>query len=178
MYVWLGIDLDSQLGTLKTHCQQAKSQFGMSIQNADFPMHLSLKISFEVANDLFSQLMRDICDYFSTLHAFDVQVDKLECHPNIAWLLYKPCQQLTDISIHLNDFLLANYNVPLHEYDTDFKYHSTMFMDGSETQISQAFQTVKDLPLPSKIHANTFCVGCSPSGKLNTFSVIKRIVVQ
>ena len=177
MYVWLGIDLDSQLQQLKISRDNARKQLGMPVDNPNFPMHVSLKISFEVPNDVAPKVIDELCDYFATLKPFDIHVDKMELHPNISWLLYKPCLELQAISTHLNDYLLATYNVPLHEYDTDFKYHSTLFLDGTAEQIAQGFDILKQFPLPQKVTANTFCIGVSPTGANYTFDVIRRVVV-
>lgn len=178
MYIWLGIDLDNQLRQLKTLRDQTRTQLGMPVDNPNFPMHISLKISFQIPDNLVEQVVQDLCGYFTTLAPFDIHVDKFECHPNISWVLYKPCQPLMDISTHLNNFLLENYNVPLHEYDTDFKYHSTLFLDGTTEQIAQGFDVIKQYSLPQKVTANTFCIGMSPNGANYTYAVTHRIVVQ
>lgn len=177
MYIWLGIDLDSQLQQLKTARDNARKQLGMPVDNPNFPMHVSLKISFELPNDVAHKVIDELCDYFATQRPFDIYVDKLECHPNISWLLYKPCAHLQAISTHLNNYLLERYNVPLHEYDTDFKYHSTLFLDGTAEQIAKGFDVLKQFPLPQKVTANTFCIGTSPTGANYTFDVIRRVVV-
>ncbi len=177
MYVWLGIDLDSQLQQFKNNVCDVKGKVGLPQENANFPMHLSLKISFQIDDELFPRLAKDLCAYYKRLRPFDVEVAQMECHPNISWILYKPCQRLMDISIHLNDFLLANYGVPLHEYDTDFKYHTTLFMDDDGQKVATAYDMVKNLPLPQKVKVNTFCVGTSSSGELYTYQVCKRVVV-
>lgn len=178
MYVWLGIDLDNQLGSLKKLRDQTRTQLGLPVDNPNFPMHVSLKISFQIDDALVQNVLQDVSEYFATLTPFDIHVDKLECHPNISWLLYKPCTELQVISTHLNDYLLANYNVPLHEYDTDFKYHSTLFLDGTPEQIAQGFDVIKQHPLPQKVTANTFCIGMSQTGANYTYHVARRIVVE
>lgn len=177
MYIWLGVDLDNQLSSLKTMRDNARKQLGLPVDNPNFPMHVSLKISFEVADNIAPKLMDQLCAYFATLKPFDIFVDKLELHPNISWILYKPSSQLQAISTHLNNYLLNNYNVPLHEYDTDFKYHSTLFLDGTPDQIAQGFDIIKHHPLPQKLTANTFCIGMSETGVNYTYTVVKRIVV-
>lgn len=178
MYVWLGVDLDSQLQQLKTVRDGARKQLGMPVDNPDFPMHVSLKISFEVANDVVPQLMDELCNYFATLRPFDIFVDKPELHQNISWLLYKPCVELQTISTYLNNYLLDNYNVPPHEYDTDFKYHSTLFLDGTPEQIAQGFDVLNKFSFPQKVTANTFCIGLSNTGENYTYKVIHRVVVE
>ena len=177
MHVWLGIDLDSQLQQLKSLVAQIRAKTGMPLENPTFPMHTSLKISFQIDDDLLPKVVNDLSNYFATQKPFQLQLDQPECHPNIAWLLYKPHPQLVQISNHLNNYLLANYNVPLHEYDTDFKYHSTLFLDGTPEQIAQGFDVLKQFPLPQKVTANTFCIGTSDSGANYTFDVIRRVVV-
>ena len=178
MYIWLGIDLDSQLQQLKLSRDNARKQLGMPVDNPNFPMHVSLKISFELPNEIAPKVIGELCDYFATLKPFDIYVDKMELHPNISWLLYKPCFELQAISTHLNNYLQERYNVPLHEYDTDFKYHSTLFLDGTAEQIAQGFDILKQSDIPQKVTANTFCIGVSPTGANYTFDVIKRVVVE
>ena len=178
MHIWLGIDLDDQLHNLKTLRDQTRAQLGLPVDNPNFPMHVSLKISFQIDDALVQNVVQDVIEYFATLTPFEIHVDKLECHPNIAWMLYKPCQPLMDISTHLNNFLLTKYNVPLHEYDTDFKYHSTLFLDGTPEQIAQGFGVLKQYPLPQKVTANTFCIGMSTTGANYTYRVTHRVAVK
>ena len=61
MYIWLGIDLDSQLQQLKISRDNARKQLGMPVDNPNFPMHVSLKISFEVPNDVAPKVIDELC---------------------------------------------------------------------------------------------------------------------
>ena len=177
MHIWLGIDLDSQLQELKNLLAQIRTKTGMPLENPNFPMHTSLKISFQIPDQLVPQVVDELCNYFATQKPFQLQLDKPECHPNIAWMLYKPHPQLVEISNYLNNYLLANYNVPLHEYDTDFKYHTTLFIDGTTEQVATAYSMLQHFPFPQTLTANTFCIGFSESGANYTYQVTRRVVV-
>jgi hypothetical protein len=73
--------------------------------------------------------------------------------------------------------LKDKYGIPLHEYDLDFIFHTTLFMDGDKEKINAAHTLLGDLNLPETLEANTFVIGKSETGENGTYRVYKTVEV-
>ena len=63
MYVWVGIDVDSQLQKIKSKTRKLEQDIGFLHSNLTLPLHISLKMPFEIdASDLPS-IISAICDF-------------------------------------------------------------------------------------------------------------------
>ena len=71
--------------------------------------------------------------------------------------------------------LFEKYGVGLHEYDCDYKFHTTLFMENNEEKIRSAYETVKNVYLPEKISVNKLLIGVSESGKLGSYRVFREV---
>ena len=74
-------------------------------------------------------------------------------------------------------FCSKKYGVPLHEYDMDYKFHTTLFMDSDTDKMNAAYDAIKNEPVPKTLRADRFIIGTSPSGALGTYSVYKEIKI-
>lgn len=176
MYVWVGIDVDNQLEQLKEQAQLAERQIGFTNSNFTLPLHVSLKISFQVDEQTFSNVVQDICNYYQTLQPFDLVTDEMQDCDVICWLKYHRNEQIDAIHDHLNDFLQQKYGVGLHPYDTDYKYHTTLFMEQSApNKVHQAYEQVKNCPFPPTVKVKRFLVGVSPNGQLGTYYIYRSV---
>ena len=102
-------------------------------------------------------------------------MDKIEMYDNIIWIRMKRNTYLDKVHDELNSILLEKYNIKLHEYDLDYKYHTTLFMDSNKDSIKEAYNLVKEVDLPQNIKANQFIIGTSETGELGTYKIYKRI---
>ena len=84
---------------------------------------------------------------------------------------------LDNIHIDLNSMLLEKYNIGLHEYDLDFLFHTTLFMDNDEEKIKKAYERIKDITIPKAMLINKYIIGISETGEPGTYTVIKEIEV-
>ena len=64
---------------------------------------------------------------------------------------------------------------PRHEYDLDFMFHTTLFMDDDTEKVAKAYEKVKDISVPDKLVASRFVIGTSESGDLGTYKIHKTI---
>ena len=71
--------------------------------------------------------------------------------------------------------LSERFGIGLHEYDLDFLFHTTLFMDSDAEKVRRGYEAIKNIPLPSVLRANRFLIGSSPEGKLGTFRTEKEI---
>lgn len=177
MYLWIGIDVDEQLLSIKEKIAQAETDIGFKNSNLTLPLHISLKMSFEVDHSNYDAIYKTVTNYYQTLRPFKIEVDGIKNEGNIVWILMKPCDALNKIHDDLNTVLKEKYGIPLHEYDTDYKFHTTLFMDSDTDKINAAYDTVKNENVSSVLAAERFVIGRSETGALGTYKVIKTVSV-
>ena len=176
MYIWIGIDVDKQLQELKEKAKSIETKIGFERSNFTLPYHISLKISFEIDDCNLGQIVNDISDIYSEIEPFYIDVKEIEHHNTIVWIMMLKNRSLYRLHDRLNNFLLEKYNIPLHEYDTDYKFHTTLFMDDNSNKVSDAYEEIKDCRIPKRLLANKFVIGTSPNGEFGTYKVIKEII--
>ena len=177
MYIWVGIKVEDQLKMVKAQAQRIENEIGFDHSNFTLPLHISLKISFPIEDAKYEIYAEEIRKIYRNTKPFEIKVRGLELENNIAWIRMEKSKALESLSTQINMVMLEKYGVQLHEYDMDFKFHTTMFMDDNESKVKSAFDKLKDYPIPSILLANKFVIGVSPLGKLGTYKVIEEINV-
>ena len=176
MYIWVGIDIDDQLSEIKQKTMIAEKEIGFENSNFTLPLHVSLKISFNINEKKVSDVMRDIEAIYEKIPSFDIEVSGIELCENICWIMMKRNAALDSLHDELNSMLLEKYGVPLHEYDTDYKFHTTLFMDGDREKVAKGYDAVRLCGIPERVIASRFVIGQSDTGKLGSFKVTKVTV--
>ena len=177
MYIWIGINVNDQLLPVGKKAKQIENEIGFPNSNFTLPLHVSLKISFPIEDALFDGVIRTIEEYYSTLSPFVLAVRGIEDENTIVWIRMERNEQIDRIHDDLNRILLEKYGVPLHEYDTDYQFHTTLFMDGDTDKINAAYAQIKDVSLPKTLTVNRLLIGCSPSGALGTYKVYREYFI-
>ena len=72
MFVWTAIDIESQLSALKSLKSKMEEKLGIFDSVVNLPLHISLKISFEVSDSLYPQVIDAILDYYKSLNKFEI----------------------------------------------------------------------------------------------------------
>ena len=177
MYIWVGIKVEDQLKMVKAQAQRIENEIGFDHSNFTLPLHISLKISFPIEDAQYEIYAEEIRKIYRNTKPFEIKVKGLELENNIAWIRMEKSKALESLSTQINMVMLEKYGVQLHEYDMDFKFHTTMFMDDNESKVKSAFDKLKDCPIPPILLANKFVIGVSLAGKLGTYKVIEEINV-
>lgn len=177
MYIWVGIDVDRQLSRVRERAEAIETESGFGTSCYTLPMHISLKMSFCVSEDTAGTVIEELERYFAAQRPFTVRVRGLENEGPIVWIRMERSAELDALHDELNDMLLSRYGVALHEYDTDYKYHTTLFMDGDGRKLREACERMRNLQLPETLMASRFVIGTSESGALGTYSVLKTVCV-
>ena len=172
MYVWIGIDVDSQLFEIKEKVRKIEEEKGFENSVFTLPFHISLKISFSLENDLFDDVKADIINIFDEFEPFYINVHGIEFENTICWIRMVRNLSLDGLHDRLNCVLLEKYGVPLHEYDMDYKFHTTLFMDNDFAKVNEAYGKLGRVNIPSELLANSFVIGTSESGALGTYKVV------
>lgn len=176
MYIWVGIDVDSQLREIEALSLKAREEIGCAPPDFTLPLHVSLKISFEVPDREVERVVRDIENIYRESGVFIMKVRGIEYCEVITWIAIERNRSLDALHDRLNTFLKDKYGVPLHEYDTDYKYHSTLYMDDDRERVRKVYEKIKDEPIPRELIAERFLVGMSKSGVPGTYEVVSHTV--
>lgn len=170
MYIWIGIETESQLKTIKEKAQKIENQIGFLHSNFTLPLHISLKMPFKIDED-YTLLIDDLLKRFKDINPFDMQTNGIRFENIICWISIKRNNELDTLHDYINVFLNRKYNIPLHEYDTDYKYHTTLFSDKDESKVFRCYNLIAKEPIPDILKANTILIGVSESGNLGTFKI-------
>lgn len=176
MFVWIGIDVDGQLADIKSKAQEIERKIGFENSNFTLPLHVSLKISFSIDNSIFESVKSDIISIFESSELLSIKVRGVELEGNICWLMMDRNEALDCIHDKLNSVMLEKYGIPLHEYDLDYKFHTTLFMDSDFGKVAHAYEMLGDVYIPSKLTADKFVIGTSENGALGTYRVVYEYI--
>ena len=178
MYLWFSIDVDKYYQDLKEKVEYVKNEIGCIFDTNGLPYHISLKISFEVPIDKEYDIIKDIEDFYKSLKPFTIKTRGIEENNVILWVRYQENEYLTYISKKINEILNVKYGIPYHPYDTDFIFHTTLFMNDDHNIIHKGYKMLKNEKLKDELYINTFIIGYSPAGIPGTYSVLKEIEVN
>lgn len=173
MLVLSAILIENQLKELREQALKIGQQMGVKCPLKVLPMHVSLKIGIEVDKENLDFCVDAICDIYSKTEPFSVEVEGLELSGGIVWLRFKENQKLTDLHAALVELGKKRFGSEPDGMDLDFKFHSTLFMDG-EKDLSLAFEELSKVKLPQEITVRNFLIGTSDNGKPEGYSVYKH----
>lgn len=174
MYLWIGIDVDSEFKELKRKVEKAYNEMNYDNVVVNLPYHISLKISFEAGNKL-DEIVNDLENLFKSYKPFTVETLSIENEKTICWIRYKDNEKISKIKEDVNSLLFNKYNIPYHEYDLDFIFHTTLFLDSDTSKVNEFYEKVKDFSIPKALTVNRFLIGTSLSGDPGTYSIIRKI---
>ena len=177
MFVWVGINVEEQLKETRIAVDGVFEKIAISNVTCQLPLHISLKISFNIANELFESVLKDIESIYQAQKPFEIDIKGIEKHENIMWIRMYSNAEIEELATKLNLMLKEKYNIPLHEYDLDFIFHTTLFMDDDAEKINIAHNLLGDLALPQTLMANRFVIGTSETGENGTYRVLKTLEV-
>ena len=177
MFVWIGIDVDSQYGEIKDLAKNIDREMNFKHSCFTLPMHISLKISFKIAENEYEDIKNTIFSVFEGQKPFEIPVKAIEDEGNICWIRMQENDCLNELSAQINQILKKKHNISLHEYDLDFKFHTSLFLDDDCDKVHMAFERIKTAQLPKTLIAKRFVIGTSESGKLGTYKVVETFEI-
>ena len=175
MYIWVGINVEEQLKEVRSAVDGVFEKIDISNVTCQLPLHISLKISFEIENSLFENVLNDIIAVYNEQEPFEIKVKGIEKHENIEWIRMYSNEKIEALATSLNMMLRDKYGISLHKYDLDFIFHTTLFMDDNVEKINAAHRLLGDVALPQSLIANTFVIGTSETGKNGTYRVYRTV---
>lgn len=172
MYIWTAIDINKQLLNEKAIVKQIEDETGFEESNVfGLPLHVSLKISAEIKDSEIDSVRKDIIALFMKTPKFKMQIRGIELNDSIVWIRIEPNKYLNQLHESICKLFKDKYNVELHEFDKEFIYHATLFLDSDIKKIKEAYLKIKDIELPKELEASSFIIGSSSSGKIGTYHV-------
>lgn len=177
MYIWIGIDVSQKLKELKRKVEEVYKEMNYNNTIINLPYHISLKISFEANSNKVDDIINDLADYFSSLKPFSIETKAIENEKVICWIRFKENSEILRIKKEVNDLLNSKYQVPLHEYDLDFIFHTTLFMDLDKDKVSMFYEKIKKETslVPLKLELRRFLIGTSTNGEPGTYVIVREI---
>lgn len=177
MFIWVAIDASDRLKGLRDRVKQIEGTVHFEQSDLTLPMHISLMISKEIPDDIFDAVVQDIHQILDDYEPFPIQVKGMELHESISWLAMEPNDRLENLHAQLCNLFSNKYGIQLHKFDTEFRYHSTLFLDSDAAKVKEAFLKIKDAPLPERLLANRFLIGGSETGKIGTYRVFESFAM-
>ena len=174
MYIWFGTNIDDSILNFKSNFLNIADEYKAISQFKFHPAHISLKISFEINDEMFENISNDVTEYFKTVRPFEVQADKIEIENSILWLRWKNNSNLEKIHLDLCNLMLNKYKVPLHQFDYEYKFHTTLFVEACDLN-ENLLNKVLELEIPQKINIENLFVGCSPDNLSENYKIYKSI---
>lgn len=175
MYVWTAIDVDNQLKEIKAQAQDIEKKLKFENSAFTLPSHISLKISFSVSDADYPHVIETLLDYYKTVTPFCVDVDGIETENTIVWIRIKENAVMNQIHKDLDRILLEKHGITPHQFDLDFKFHTTLFLDSDQKRIAVAYNRIKAAKVPLSLCADAIIIGASHSGDIGTYSVTHTI---
>lgn len=123
-------------------------------------------------------VVRELAAYFAAQTPFSICPLGVENEGGILWIRMERSDRLDRLHDELNGMLAERYGVGLHEYDTDYKFHTTLFMDSDPDMIAEAEARLGSVELPRELRVSRFVIGSSETGALGTYSVLKTVCIE
>ena len=175
MFIWVGCDINPKFTEYREKVKELNADLKLSEYAFKFPQHISLKITFEMEEDIAKHCIKDIIELLKSAKPFVTKVQGLELHDNILWLRMEENEQLKFLHDEL-DQIAISYAVKQHAFDKQYIFHSTVIMDDNREKLAVMLDRLKDIPYAEELKINTFLVGHSYDNV--EFKVDRRIKVK
>ena len=175
MFIWIGCDINPKFIEYREKIKECNADVNASETAFNFPQHVSLKITFEMDDEIAKHCIKDIIELLKSTKPFTAKTQNIELHEGIIWIRMEECEQFKALHDEL-DQIAISYAVKQHEFDKNFIYHSTVIMDEDTEKLEKLYGRIKDIPYPEELKINTFLVGHSYDKV--TYKVDRRIKVK
>ena len=173
MYFWTALYIEDSLEEVRDQSIRISEQTGVKCPLTFLPLHVSLKISFQIDKSRQEECTAMLKNYFSSIGPFSIEVEGYEHARRVIWIKIRENQRLAEIHRHLDEMVEAKFGVKPDELDLSFIFHCTLFFDEDE-KLDVAMPLISKIPLPSKILAREFLIGASEDGLPGTYSILSH----
>lgn len=176
MYIWVAVDVSEQTCELRKNAEKYVENKRLSSPTFTLPFHISLKIAFQVNDNIKDEVIDEISNFFKAIKPFIIEVKNIEKTDNIIWLTMKESEQLNYIHNKLDEILYEKFGVVQHEFDKAFIFHTSILIMDNKEEICTAFDQIKTMAIPQTFSAEKIIIGSSKSGKPSTYCVNEEIM--
>ncbi len=173
VYIWTALYLEDELADFKKSILKIADKYQIRCPLTIVPVHLSLKISFDIKDKMTDKCIQEICRYFYGQAPFYFEPESYEIYPGILWLKVKDNDKLKELHAGLDEIVKKFFGVQPSDLDNKFKYHLTIYTD-TDKKLEKGLEELSRIELPQKVKASNFIVGTSENGRPDTFSVYKQ----
>ena len=177
MFIWSGINIEDQLSELKNRKAEIEEKLAVTDTVVNLPLHVSLRISSQIADEISPCLIDAILEFYKTLEPLELFTDGIEREGNIIWLRFKGNDEIDSIHHRLSALMKERFDIPLHPFDLEFKYHTTLFFGISDDKLASAYDMVKSVEIPDSVILNRPVIGTSESGLAGTYKIIHTVEI-
>ena len=175
MFVWIGCDISNKFAEYREKVKECNADINASEASFNFPQHVSLKITFEMDDDIAKHCIKDIIELLKSAKPFAAKAESIELHDGIIWIRMQDNEHFKYLHDEL-DQIVISYAVKQHEFDKNYIFHSTVIMDNDNEKLAKLYERIKDIPYPKDLKINTFVIGHS-NDKIN-YKIDRRIKVK
>lgn len=177
VFVWIGCRLpEAYERELRFGLREMNEQIGLDEAAFTLPQHVSLKISFAVPNERVQSVLDALEEMLKREKPFAVQLGGVtQLMGGVLCLEIKPNARLKNLHARLDAMLMKDFDVPQHLYDTDFRFHSTLFIDEDADKLRRMYDIMSQFPNNETLGVDRFLLGTSESGKVGTYQVVREI---
>ena len=177
MFIWSGINIEDQLPELKSKKAEIEEKLGITDTVVNLPLHVSLRISSQIADEISPRIIDAILEFYKTLEPLELFTDGIEREGKIIWLRFKENDEINSVHHRLCALMKERFDVPLHPFDLEFKYHTTLFFGISDDKLASAYDMVKSVEIPDSVILNRPVIGTSESGLAGTYKIIHAVEI-
>lgn len=176
MYIWVGCDINPKFIEYREKVKEINAELNLSENAFNFPQHISLKITFEMDDEIAKHCIKDIIELLKSAKPFTAKIEDIELRDDgIIWLRVQENEEFITLHKELDEIAIS-YAVKPHAFDKQYVFHSTVIMDEDKDKLAAMYERIKDIPYPQELKINTFLVGHSDDNI--TFKVDRRIKVK
>ncbi len=176
MYIFVGINVDKTLENIGRKVNEINDNLGY--EHSTLPLHISLKMSFEIDDGKVKNCIKILTNYFKKVKPFIIYPKGIENEDVIVWLRMNNNDQIDSVHLDLINIIEKQFSTAPHEYDLDYKFHTTLFMSDDVDKNRKAFEMIKNCDFPMEINADTIIIGTSQDGTIGTYCVYKEIQLK
>ena len=173
MYIWTALYLEDELSDYKKSILKIAKDQDIRCPLSILPIHLSLKITFDVKDAMTDKCIQEICRFFYNQSPFYIEPEYYEINPGILWLKVKDSDKLKELHSGLDSIVKKYFGVDPTEMDNKFRFHITIYTD-AEDKLQRGLEELNRMELPPRIRVSNYIVGTSENGRPDSFSVYKK----
>lgn len=177
MYLWVALKLNESFAyNIRNKVKEINKKYNLDEKALKLPAHISLKISFDIKDNSQNELIDKMVSLISSYLPLQVCSLKIEKNGNIIWVTFKENNTLKLIHNALDEMLL-NYKIPKHEFDKNFMFHSTLFIDENEDKVIKMYDEIKKINVEEEMILDSIIIGESLDG-INFVPILNKSIKE